>query len=70
MPRIENAHLIKFALNHVLNLMKDMINTGAAHIDLGEEMVLEEVKKILSIYPNFKQVGRIMGLSLQHSMHF
>lgn len=70
MPRIENAHLIKFALNHVLNLMKDMINTVAAYIDLGEEMVLEEVKKILSIYPNFKQVGRIMGLSLQHSMHF
>lgn len=70
MPRIEYARLIKFALNHVQSLTKDMVNTVAAYVDLGEEMVLEEVKKILTIYPNFKQAGRVMGVSLQHSMHF
>lgn len=70
MPRIEYAHLIKFALNHVQSLMKDMVNTVAAYVDLGEEMVLEEVKKILTICPKFKQADRVMGVSLQHSMHF
>lgn len=57
MPGIEYVPLIKFALNNVQSLMKDMMNTVAAYVDPERRNGLERSQENTVTLPAL-QTGR------------
>lgn len=57
MPEIEYVPLIRFALNNMQSLMKDMISTTAAYVDPGGRNGLDRSQENAVTLPE-PQMGR------------